>query len=82
MLSTPIDGWSPEERKCLLREMESFLCMSAEEQQSQRCTELSTLEEFQRRRMGTSAVGACLALTEWVHGVLAEKCSDYRQVLL
>ena len=77
MISTHIDGWPLEERKCLLREMEFFLCMSAEEQQSQRCSELSTVEEFRRRRMGTSAVGACLALTEWVHGVLVEYFSDY-----
>lgn len=66
VVSNNADRSVSEELNCLLREIEFFLRMVDEEQQSLRHPGISSLESFRRRRMGTSAVGVCLALTEYV----------------
>lgn len=40
--------------------------MVDEEQKVLLSNRLPTVEEYQRRRMGSGAVGVCLAITEWV----------------
>ena len=41
-----------------------FIEMTGVEQQSQISGKLPTVEEYRQRRMGSSAVGVCLAITE------------------
>lgn len=48
------------------KEIRFFVEMSGAEQKSQLSGSLSTVDDFRHRRMGTGAVGACLALTEYV----------------
>ena len=58
-----------EQRGRLLEHIEFFLKMSTTEQHVALGDSLPSLEEYLRRRMGTSAVRVCLALTEWVFSV-------------
>ena len=51
--------------KSFLRELEFFIDMTDVEQETSMGEELPTVEEYQKRRMGSSAVGVCLALTEY-----------------
>ncbi len=60
------DGLAPEQRKILMQEIEVFVNMSELEQRVQLSGQLPSVESYQRRRMGTSAVGVCLAIQEWV----------------
>ena len=55
-----------EQRDRLLRQIELFLEMSAVEQSVALGDSLPSVEQYRRRRMGTSAVGVCLAITESV----------------
>lgn len=61
-----IDSEMIEECCHMLREIEFFIEMSAAEQITRLSDQLPTLKEYQHHRMGTGAVGACLALTEYV----------------
>ena len=53
-----------EQRERLLQEIEFFLQMSAKEQKVSLDEHLPSVEQYIQRRMGTSAVGVCLAMTE------------------
>ena len=61
-----IDSELTEERCDMLREIEFFIEMSEAEQITRLSDQLPTVKEYQHHRMGTGAVGACLALTECV----------------
>ena len=65
-----IDSELTEERRDMLREIEFFIDMCEAEQITCLSDQLPTLKEYQHRRMGTGAVGACLALTEYVESKL------------
>lgn len=54
-----------EQQQRLLQQIEFFIDMQAEEQKAALEDTLPTVEQYCRRRMGTSAVGVCLALTEY-----------------
>ncbi|KAH7305266.1 isoprenoid synthase domain-containing protein [Stachybotrys elegans] len=56
------------ERSKFMRELQFFIEMTEEEQQIQRRHYLPSVEEYMRRRMGSSAVRTCLALHEYVLG--------------
>lgn len=43
-----------------------FVDMTSVEQQYQMSQKLPTVEGYRQRRMGSSAVGICLAITEYV----------------
>ena len=49
-----------------MQQLEFFVEMSDLEQRVQLSGHLPSLESYQRRRMGTSAVGVCLAIHEYV----------------
>lgn len=49
-----------------MQQLEFFVEMSALEQLVQLSGHLPSLESYQRRRIGTSAVGVCLAIHEYV----------------
>ncbi|CAG8949918.1 hypothetical protein HYFRA_00004248 [Hymenoscyphus fraxineus] len=51
-----------------LNELEFFVNMTDVEQRCQ-MSELPSVEEYQKRRMGSSAVGVCLAITEYCYGM-------------
>ena len=53
-----------EKQQRLLNEIEFFINMQAEEQSIALQDSLPTVEQYRQRRMGTSAVGVCLAITE------------------
>ena len=53
-----------EQRKRVLEHIEFFLDMTAVEQDVALGASLPTVEQYIRRRMGTSAVGMCLEMTE------------------
>lgn len=53
-----------EQKARFLSELDLFIDMSALEQQVQLSGRLPTVEEYSRRRMGSSAVGVCVAITE------------------
>lgn len=55
---------NPEQRQHLMHQIESFVKMSADEQGFALTDTLPSLEEYRLRRMGTSAVGVCLIMTE------------------
>lgn len=55
-----------EQRRFLLNEIEFFVKMAELEQRVQMSDRLPTVEEYRRRRMGTSAVAVCIAITELV----------------
>ena len=61
-----IDSELTEERREMLREIEFFIEMSEAEQRTRLSDYLPTVKEYQHLRMGTGAVGPCLALTEYV----------------
>ena len=61
-----IDSELTEERCDMLREIKFFIEMSEAEQIKRLSDQLPTVKEYQHHRMGTGAVGACLALTEYV----------------
>ena len=61
-----IDSELTEERCEMLREIEFFIEMSEAEQRTRLSDHLPTVKEYQHHRMGTGAVGPCLALTEYV----------------
>jgi len=54
----------------LLYELELFVQMTGVEQQYQMNERLPTVEEYMERRMGSSAVGVCLAMTEFVNFIV------------
>lgn len=49
-----------------MREIDLFIKMCAVEQWVQLNGQLPTIESYQRRRMGSSAVAVCLAIHEYV----------------
>ena len=57
---------SKAQRARLLQQIELYVDESGVEQQIRLSHELPTLQEYRQRRMGTSAVGVFLALTESV----------------
>jgi hypothetical protein len=56
-----------------LEELRFFIQMSEEEQMFQMTPHLPTVEEYSRRRKGSSAVRVCLAITEYVYAPLLVK---------
>lgn len=52
------------QRQTLYNELLFFINMSHVEQEFQIKDQLPTIEEYQERRMGSSAVRVCLAMTE------------------
>ncbi|KAI0108673.1 isoprenoid synthase domain-containing protein [Nemania sp. FL0031] len=52
-----------------LHELRFFIQMCEEEQRAQSLQELPTLEEYTRRRMGSSAVRVCLAISEYAYNL-------------
>ncbi|KAG9252051.1 isoprenoid synthase domain-containing protein [Emericellopsis atlantica] len=55
--------------KTFLDELRFFITMSEEEQMYQMTPNLPTVEEYSNRRMGSSAVRVCLAITEYAFGI-------------
>jgi len=55
--------------KTFLDELRFFITMSEEEQMYQMTPKLPTVEEYSNRRMGSSAVRVCLAITEYAFGI-------------
>lgn len=58
-----------------MQQIEFFVNMSELEQRVQLNQLLPCKESYQRRRMGTSAVGVCLAIHEYAFTHLCEKFS-------
>ncbi|KAL1877797.1 hypothetical protein Plec18167_004766 [Paecilomyces lecythidis] len=58
------DACTNSQRETFFRELEYFIDMVDEEQKVLLSGRLPTVEEYQRRRMGSGAVGVCLAITE------------------
>lgn len=56
-----------DQLRTLYRELEFYLHMTKVEQQAQLQPDLPSVSEYSRFRMGTSAVGVCLALTEYCY---------------
>jgi len=52
-----------------LEELRFFIQMSEEEQMFQMTPHLPTIEDYSRRRKGSSAVRVCLAITEYAFGI-------------
>jgi hypothetical protein len=52
-----------------LHELEYFVAMTDVEQIHRLSDKLPTIEEYQQRRMGSSAVGVWIALTEYVNSL-------------
>ena len=48
-----------------MQQIEHFVQMSELEQRAQLSGDLPSVESYQRRRMGTSAVAVCLAIHEY-----------------
>ncbi|KAL8892811.1 MAG: hypothetical protein Q9192_005566 [Flavoplaca navasiana] len=59
-----VDSYSPTQTRRLLEQIECFLNMQALEHRVSLSDKLPTVDEYRHRRMGTSAVGVCLALSE------------------
>lgn len=55
---------APDQIDSFLHELEYFVEMTHVEQICQMSNHLPSVEEYQARRMGSSAVGVCLAITE------------------
>ncbi|KAI6781733.1 Microbial Terpene synthase-like protein [Emericellopsis cladophorae] len=55
--------------KTFLDELRFFITMSEEEQMYQMTPNIPTVEEYSNRRMGSSAVRVCLAITEYAFGI-------------
>ncbi|KAJ8133067.1 hypothetical protein O1611_g560 [Lasiodiplodia mahajangana] len=55
--------------KTLLRELRFFVKMNEEEQENRMTGIFPSLEDYMRRRKGTSAAGVCLALHEYAVGI-------------
>ena len=60
-----------EQRRTLMQEIELFISMSELEQRTQLSECLPSVEAYLHRRMGTSAVGVCLAIHEYVSSPLS-----------
>ena len=54
------------QRTTFLKELEFFVKMTHVEQECQMKGELPSVEEYTSRRMGSSAVRVCLAISEYV----------------
>jgi hypothetical protein len=50
----------------LLYWLELFIEMTGVEQEQQLSGDLPTVDVYQQRRMGSTAIGVCLAMTEYV----------------
>ncbi|KAI4117593.1 MAG: hypothetical protein LQ345_002224, partial [Seirophora villosa] len=57
------NAYSPTQTGRLLAQIERFLNMQALEHRVSLSDKLPTVEQYQHRRMGTSAVGVCLAIS-------------------
>ncbi|MCJ1239389.1 hypothetical protein MMC14_007385 [Varicellaria rhodocarpa] len=64
-----IQAYTVEQCECLLQEIEFFLEMSAVEQRLSLGDTLPSVEDYVKRRMGTSAVAVCIAITEYCFGM-------------
>ncbi|KAK8115749.1 hypothetical protein PG984_012251 [Apiospora sp. TS-2023a] len=62
-------SYNDDQTKRFLKELRFFIAMTEEEHRFQRTEELPTVEEYTRRRMGSSAVRVCLAITEFANGL-------------
>jgi len=58
-------GYTCEKRKGLMKELDLFIDQTAREQVTAMETKLPTCREYLIRRMGSSAVGVCLAISEY-----------------
>ncbi|KAI4244340.1 MAG: hypothetical protein L6R40_003066 [Gallowayella cf. fulva] len=63
------ESCSPAQIKTFMEEMRFFVDMTDVEQQVQMSMKLPSLEEYRQRRMGSSAVRMCLAITEYCFGM-------------
>lgn len=61
-----VDALVIEQRKALMQHIKFFVDMSELEQRVQLSGHLPSLESYQFRRMGTSAVAVCLAIHEYI----------------
>ncbi|KAI0418367.1 terpenoid synthase [Xylaria grammica] len=61
-------SYNDDQIKRFLDELTFFIQMCEEEHSSQKIGRLPTFEEYMRRRMGSSAVGVCLALNDYTNG--------------
>jgi hypothetical protein len=57
---------SLEQRQMFLEEMKIYIETTQQEQECRLSGAIPTVEEYWVFRMGTSAVGVCLAVIEWV----------------
>ncbi|PWY88674.1 terpenoid synthase [Aspergillus sclerotioniger CBS 115572] len=60
-------SYTPEQRRLFQGELDYFLEMTHLEQLVQSSNELPTVEAYSRRRMGSGAVGVCLAITAYAY---------------
>lgn len=63
----------PGQIDTFLKELRFFIDMTEEEQRLQMTHHLPTVEEYSRRRMGSSAVRVCLAINEY-ELFLSQRC--------
>lgn len=64
-----LESCTPAQIKCLLKEVIFFIEMSGVEHQVQMENGLPSVEDYNERRMGSSAVRVCLAVTEYCLGI-------------
>lgn len=64
-----LESCTPAQIKSLLKEMLFFIEMSGVEHRVQQSKELPSVEDYNERRMGSSAVRICLAITEYCLGI-------------
>ncbi|KAH6662813.1 isoprenoid synthase domain-containing protein [Halenospora varia] len=60
---------TPTQVESFLNELIFFVDMTDLEQRCQMSEKLPTVEEYRKRRMGSSAVGVCVAITEYCFGM-------------
>ncbi|PQE29954.1 terpene synthase protein [Rutstroemia sp. NJR-2017a WRK4] len=60
---------SPAQVQTLSKELKFFINMTDVEQRSELSGKLPTVEEYQKRRMGSSGVGVCVAFTQYCYGM-------------
>ncbi|GAW23551.1 hypothetical protein ANO14919_131150 [Xylariales sp. No.14919] len=63
------ESYTEHQIEAFLNEVRQYINMCEEEQRWQVSTQLPTVDEYMRRRMGSSAVGVALGLMEYAYGV-------------
>ncbi|KAL8908996.1 MAG: hypothetical protein Q9207_000447 [Kuettlingeria erythrocarpa] len=72
---------NPAQTRAFFEELVFFVKMTESEQRVQMSGVLPTVKEYRQRRMGSSAVGVCIAVTQFVVPDLVEIADEYRYAL-